>query len=200
MFTLTITFFDVYCTVSLANVENLTFLSLKNEVKIMNIHMTSGTKNFLLPLMEKMSGENMILMQNNQNTLLLHETENKKSKFQQPKSYRIIDSRGNLRDGKFIAIQYIPLTDEGKPIFDFKYQQFSISTSKINSLFATRVLAPYKGNTYVIITAWDAETSFKNWQATHPIAKKLQEEQDSKKEMLADPAYSSFYYIQTTDK
>lgn len=47
----------------------------------MNLYMTSGTKNFLLPLMEKFSNENIVLMQNSQNTLLVHETESKKVSF-----------------------------------------------------------------------------------------------------------------------
>lgn len=166
----------------------------------MNLHMTSGTKNFLLPLMEKLSKENIVLMQNSQNTLLVHETESKKSKFQQPKSYHIHDSTGDLHRSKFIAIQYIPVTDERKPIFEFNYQQFSSSFTNTNGFQAARVLTPMKGNTYVIITAWDSESSYKNWESASPIAKKIQKEQSSKKELLTDPAYTSFYYIQTTDK
>ena len=166
----------------------------------MNLYMTIGTKNFLLPLMEKFSNENIVLMQNNQNTLLVHETESKKSKFQQPKSYHIHDSTGDLHRSKFIAIQYIPLTDEGKPIFEFKFQQFSSNFTNTIGFRAASVLTPMKGHTYVIITAWDSESSYKNWESTHPIAKKIQEEQSNKKELLSDPAYTSFYYIQTTDK
>ncbi|NRG44080.1 antibiotic biosynthesis monooxygenase family protein [Bacillus sp. CRN 9] len=163
----------------------------------MNFYITSGTKSFLSMIKKKHNKEEMTFMQNSQHSLLVHETA-KKSKFQQPRSYKIIDQYGQLSDGSFASLNYIPVTDEGKPIFIYTYKNLSEKLDKAAGLQAVRVLEPFKSNTFVVLTVWKNETYYKDWEATDSF--KNLKPTNNNQQILADPAYSAHYYIQNDEE
>ncbi|RFU64384.1 antibiotic biosynthesis monooxygenase [Peribacillus saganii] len=129
----------------------------------MYIYMTNGTYEFMKNKKDKAAGENMILMQNMETTLLLHET-NGKTIFSSPRKFESIDSVGELRQGGFIVMNNIPVTDEGRPVFEYRFKNRAGMIEKESGFIAIRVLRPLNSDTYVILTQWDNEQSFRNWQ------------------------------------
>ena len=66
----------------------------------------------------------MIVMHGEGNSLLLHETEGK-TVFQTPRRYEVISSSGTLEENGFFAFNNIPVTDEGRPIFEHRFTKRS---------------------------------------------------------------------------
>ncbi|MDQ0268847.1 antibiotic biosynthesis monooxygenase family protein [Cytobacillus purgationiresistens] len=163
----------------------------------MNLYITSGTRNFLSIIKQKHTKKPMVMMQNAQDTLLVHETPGK-SIFQQPRSFKIINSEGTLRNGGFAVFNYIPLTDEAKPIFEYNNKNLSEKLAHLSGLQAVRVLEPLKTNTFLILTIWDKETHFKDWEATD--AYKDMQSGTEYTQLLSSPAYAAKYYIQKDEE
>ena len=72
------------------------------------------------------------------NSLLLHETAGK-TVFQTPRRYEVIGSSGTLQENGYFVFNNIPVTDEGRPIFEHRFKEragaIDIRTW-ISSLFA----------------------------------------------------------------
>ncbi len=81
----------------------------------MKIYMTSGTYEYLQTKRNAVGSETTILMQNENTSLLLHETIGD-TFFNEPRSYEVIDASGALRENGFVVMNNIPVTDEGRPV------------------------------------------------------------------------------------
>ncbi|WLR53946.1 antibiotic biosynthesis monooxygenase [Mesobacillus subterraneus] len=166
----------------------------------MNLYITSGTPDFLLKLKEKHSGETMILMNNNQSSLLVHET-GKKTVFSSPRKYEVIDSSGSLDHEGFAVFNNIPVTDEGRPLFEDRFLNRPRLIEKEPGFVAIRVLRPLSSNTYIIMTIWENEGAFENWQkskAYENAHKKRGTEAgiDARPNIFESASYVSKYYIE----
>ena len=56
----------------------------------------------------------MLLMQNGETALLLHET-SEKTVFASPRRYEVVDGKGLLQEKGFVVMNNIPVTEEGRP-------------------------------------------------------------------------------------
>ncbi len=135
----------------------------------MNLFITSGTADFLLKLKEKHQDENMVLMNNSESSILVHETEGQ-TLFNSPRKYKVIDSAGNLGHKGFAVLNNIPVTEEGRPLFEDRFLNRPRKIEKEPGFVAIRVLRPLSSNTYIILTIWDQESSFENWQKSKAYA------------------------------
>lgn len=129
----------------------------------MNVFITSGTADFLLKIKEKHQSENMVLMNNNESSILVHETD-KKTVFSSPRKYEVIDSAGKLGHEGFAVFNNIPVTDEGRPLFEDRFLNRPRLIENEPGFAAIRVLRPLSSNTYIILTIWENEGAFENWQ------------------------------------
>ena len=71
----------------------------------------------------------MIVMHGASNSILLHETEGK-TVFQTPRRYEVISSSGTLTENGFFAFNNIPVTDEGRPIFEHRFQSRTVQIQR----------------------------------------------------------------------
>lgn len=129
----------------------------------MNIYMTSGTYDYLKGIEDKYPNEMMVTMQSPDNAVLVHETSGP-TIFKEPRSYEVINSSGSLENAGFAAVSHIPVTDEGRPLFEHRFKNRPGLIEKEPGFRAIRVLRPLKSNTYIILTLWKEERSFKDWQ------------------------------------
>ncbi len=129
----------------------------------MNFYITSGTPEFMYKIKEKYPKEQIYLLHGTGNTVLLHET-NGKSLFQMPRTFEILDARGNFKENGYFVLYHIPLSDEGKPIFEFKYANLSSTVDNEPGFYALRVLKPVKSDTYIILTEWSSANSYEVWE------------------------------------
>src|SRR3954471_10937418 len=91
------------------------------EVIIMRIFFTNGTHEYLKKMVKEHEGETLILMQNEHASLLIHETVGE-SLFKEPRKYEVVDASGQLTDTGFAVFNHIPVTDEGRPLFEYRFK------------------------------------------------------------------------------
>lgn len=135
----------------------------------MNIFLTSGTADFMESLQKRFDHENMIVMHGSRNAILLHETAGK-TLFQTPQRYEVVGSFGAINKIGFFAFNHIPVTDDGKPIFEHLFQSRADSLSAETGLIAFRFLRPMDSNTYIIFTQWTDKIHFELWEKSPAYA------------------------------
>ncbi len=168
------------------------------EVISMNIYMTTGTHGFLQKLMESHPEEEMILMQGG-DALLLHET-NGESVFESPRSYEVVDQTGNLPHSGFVVFNNIPVSDEGRPLFEYRFKNRAGLIEEVAGFIAIRVLRPLNSDTYSIMTVWEDEKSFQGWQESKQYQKAhekrgTEEGIDSTKDIFPRSSYVTKYFV-----
>lgn len=131
----------------------------------MRMFITAGTNDYLIKIKNKYPEEVMVTMLNEDGALLLHET-NSKTVFKEPRKYEIIDSKGSIEATGFVALNYVPVTDEGRPLFEYQFKNGSMPIEKEKGIIAMRFLRPLSSNTYIILSIWQSEESFNNWQSS----------------------------------
>lgn len=167
----------------------------------MNFFITFGTVDYLSKLVKEHPNEKLLLMASTDNATLFHETEGD-SIFKEPKRYEVIDSAGQSLTGGFAVLNNIPVTTEGRPLFEHRFKQRARQIENEPGFQAIRVLRPLDSDTYVILTLWDNESAFKNWQQSkaYENAHKKRDGEDGVKQqsIFPQPSYvTSFYAVET---
>jgi heme-degrading monooxygenase HmoA len=129
----------------------------------MNFYVTFGTADYLAKTASEHQNEKMLLMQNEDKGILFHESD-AKSFFKEPKKYEVLDGAGDFQKGSYAVLNNIPVSDEGKPLFEQRFKERARMIEGEPGFVAIRVLRPVNDDTYVILTLWEDESSFKNWQ------------------------------------
>ncbi|MBU8877370.1 antibiotic biosynthesis monooxygenase [Bacillus sp. FJAT-29790] len=163
----------------------------------MNIYMTSGTFDFLKKIQDKHSNERMILMQNIENAVLMHETVGS-TLFNAPRTYEILDSAGSFEKAKYAVMNNIPVIEEERPLFEFRFKNKNHFFENQPGFLGLRVLRPLKSSTYVILSFWENEKSYKNWQNTTAYEKYFSEINNTafkQEQLFLGSSYVSTYYI-----
>ncbi|MCA1030925.1 antibiotic biosynthesis monooxygenase [Bacillus timonensis] len=165
----------------------------------MNLYMTSGTADYLHKIKEENLNEGMILFQAEDNSVLVHETV-QDSLFNEPRKYEVLDSVGELTGKGFAVLNNIPVTDEGRPNFEYRFNQRARLIEQEPGFKAIRVLRPISSDTYIIMTIWENESSFKKWQESKAYERAHQkrgtsEGIDQQKSIFPRPSYVTTYNV-----
>jgi len=129
----------------------------------MFIYMTSGTPEFMESLKEKYAAEGLIAMHGQGNSLLLHETAGK-TVFQTPRGYEVISSLGTLQENGYFVFNNIPVTDEGRPVFEHSFTERAGAIESEIGFIAFRLLRPLDSDTYIVMTEWSESTYYTRWK------------------------------------
>lgn len=129
----------------------------------MKIFITSGTPEFMVTLQKKHSKEQLFIMHGAGNSVLLHETEGK-SIFQTPRRFEVIGSIGAIEEAGYFAFTNIPVTDEGKPVFEDRFASAHLALGEEPGFIAFRLLRPLDSDTYVIFTQWSDPFYYNRWK------------------------------------
>ncbi|KAA0966823.1 antibiotic biosynthesis monooxygenase [Sporosarcina sp. ANT_H38] len=129
----------------------------------MNIYMTSGTPDFMESLKNKYVSEGLLAMHGDGNSLLLHETAGK-TVFQTPRRYEIISSSGTLQENGYFVFNNIPVTDEGRPVFEHDFKERASTIESELGFIAFRLLRPLDSDTYIVLTEWSSNTYYTRWK------------------------------------
>jgi len=160
------------------------------------LYITYGTVDYLEKLVKKHSNETLLLMANQDTAALFHESEGS-SIFNAPKKYDVLDSIGDITNGSFAVLNNIPVTDEGRPLFEKRFSERARLIEKAPGFSCLRVLRPIRGNTYIILTLWENEQHFKAWKDSkayeHAHKKKSTEEGIDQKSVFPKPSYITTY-------
>lgn len=131
----------------------------------MNIYLTSGTKDFMETLRKRYLNETLIVMHGDGNSVLLHETEGK-SFFQTPRRYEVVSAIGALNEEGFFAFNNVPVSEEGRPIFEHRLQSKIGKIEEEPGFVAFRLLRPLKSDTFIVLTQWETSAFFDSWKNT----------------------------------
>ncbi|KAB7704955.1 antibiotic biosynthesis monooxygenase [Bacillus aerolatus] len=169
----------------------------------MNIFITTGTYDFMKKLKDKHAAEKIVLMENAEGATLVHETTGK-TFFQSPRKYEVIDAAGELADYGYMVLNNIPVTDEGRPIFEYRFKNRERMIENVPGFIAIRVLRPLNSDTYVILTHWQDQASFKSWQDSKEYnkaheKKKTEAGVDNQPHIFSSPSYVTTYTVPTED-
>jgi heme oxygenase (mycobilin-producing) len=160
----------------------------------MNIFITTGTQDYLNKIKAKYPEELMITMLNENGALLLHET-NGQTFFKVPRSYEVIGTSGQMGDEGYAVYQNIPVTDEGRPLFEFYFKDLPERMKMENEFIAIRVLRPLSSNTYIILTVWENEKAFLTWQSSKGFGSNHHEFIDTNDVDYPQKIFSSASYL-----
>ncbi|ANB56469.1 antibiotic biosynthesis monooxygenase family protein [Anoxybacillus sp. B7M1] len=162
------------------------------------IYVTTGTRDYLQKLKDSYAHETMLLLEGEDGAALFHETDGS-TVFQEPRHYEVIDAVGNL-GGSFAVLNHIPVTDEGRPLFEYRFSQRAGLIEKEPGFVAIRVLRPLSNDTYIIMTLWEGKEHFQNWQRSRAFEKahherKAKEEEGQQVKLFPRPSYVTTYSI-----
>jgi heme-degrading monooxygenase HmoA len=174
------------------------------EVMMMNVFITSGTYEFLKTIKAKYASEQMVLMDGTEGAALVHET-NGKSVFQSPRRYEVVDGAGNIADHGYVVLNNIPVTDEGRPLFEHRFKNRAGAIENEPGFVSLRVLRPLDSDTYVIFNQWTDAKAFENWKtsdAYNQAHKKrgTKEGLDKRPNIFSGPSYLTTYTIPVEDQ
>lgn len=162
----------------------------------MNIYLTSGSMDFMESVRNRFLKENMVVMHGIGNSILLHETAGK-TLFATPQNFKVISSAGTLTEKGFFALNYIPITDEGRPIFEHQFHSKADSIEEARGFIAFRLLQPIKSDTYIILTQWDDTFSFNLWKNSTSYKSVLADSQSGLSSGNRHYMFSSAPYVAT---
>ncbi|WP_080847461.1 antibiotic biosynthesis monooxygenase family protein [Cytobacillus gottheilii] len=171
----------------------------------MFMYFTSGTYDFLKNIKEKHTNEKLVLLENENNALLIHESSGS-TFFSAPRSYEIFESAGEFSEPGFAVLNNIPVTDEGRPLFEYRFKNRKGKIENEPGFIGLRVLRPQKDNTYIVLTFWEDEKSFNNWQKSnsfkqaHSKPDGQKEEQSKPPQIFAGASYITKYYRTNEDE
>ncbi|PLR97722.1 antibiotic biosynthesis monooxygenase family protein [Bacillus sp. T33-2] len=164
----------------------------------MNLYMASGTYDYLSKLKDSHPDETMLIMGNAETSLLVHETTGK-TIFNSPRKYEIFDQAGSFGRAGFAVLNNIPVTDEGRPLFEYRFKNRAKQIENEPGFAAIRVLRPITSNTYVIFTVWENETAFENWQKSKSFEnahkKQGSGQASAGQSIFAGPSYVTKYTV-----
>ncbi len=83
------------------------------------------------------------------------------------KQYEILSETGLVSAQGYVVINNIPVTEDGRPAFEERFLKRAGLVESEPGFQAIRILRPLKDDTYAIMTVWDNEESFKNWQTSN---------------------------------
>lgn len=104
-----------------------------------------------------------IQLQNEEEAVVLYEVEDE-TILQNAEVYEVLNAVGHIKDGGYAVFNNIPVTDEGRELFESRFQNRAGMVEKEPGFAAIRVLRPLQSDTYTILTLWKDEQSFKDWQ------------------------------------
>lgn len=155
--------------------------------------MTSGTYDYLSSVKKDHPNQEILLMQEVDNTVAYTEGDNV---FSEPHTYEIVDGEGTFESDGYIVMNNIPVTDEGRPLFEDRFKNRAGAIHESPGFQALRILRPGEGNTYIVMTQWKDEKSFEDWknsQAFERAHKNSGPQSKEKPSFSAGPAYLTKY-------
>lgn len=79
-------------------------------------------------------------------------------------TYEVLNAVGDINDGYYAVFNNIPVTEEGRELFESRFKNRAGKVEGEPGFAAIRVLRPVGSDTYIILTLWKDEKSFTDWQ------------------------------------
>lgn len=156
--------------------------------------MTTGTLDFLEKIADKHDQLTFFFMTRNKSTLVYYEGGNK-DVFAAGQPYDILIQRVNIAENGYVVMNHIPVTEEGRPVFENRLKKRENQIGQLAGLQAFRLLKPTKDNTYMILTQWQSEGDYEAWRETEDYQKSLENQAVKRPAYFASRPYKTTYHM-----
>lgn len=129
----------------------------------MDLFKWQGHRDEAMPIMAALPNSRLIYMSNDEEAVLLQESAGGTA-LPDPSTYQVLNAVGDINNGYFAVFNNIPVSPEGREVFESRFSNRAGLVEKEPGFAAIRVLRPLNTDTYVILTLWDSEEDFKKWQ------------------------------------
>lgn len=132
----------------------------------MELYKWEGHRDDAMPILASLPNARLIYMTSGEETVLLQESQGS-TVLPNAEAYEILNAVGDINHGYFAVFNNIPVSKEGKATFESRFSNRAGLVEKEPGFAAIRVLRPINSDTYVILTLWEDEQAFKNWQQSN---------------------------------
>lgn len=159
----------------------------------MELYKWEGHRDQAVAVLASEPNARLIFLVNGEQSALLYETQGGPP-LANADAYQVLDAVGDINDGYYAVFNNIPVSEEGKELFESRFKNRAGKVEEEPGFAAIRVLRPVNSDTYIILTLWKDEESFTNWQQSqaysHAHAKRGTEEGiDKKPNIFPRPSY-----------
>ncbi|WP_163654428.1 antibiotic biosynthesis monooxygenase [Listeria sp. PSOL-1] len=130
-----------------------------------NIYITTGTEHFLRQILNDHPSDNILLLQNYNQSLLLQESSDP-TVFKEESTYHLLQNRGEIKGSGSVVFEYIMVRDEEIPLFLKLYQNLSVHFNETAGLQCIQLGQSLKNNKFIIIMFWDNASDYPLWKKT----------------------------------
>lgn len=131
---------------------------------MMYMFMTSGTAHFLKTVTDRHPKHDFYYMKSGASTLVLYESNKKKSVFVSGRSYEVLHSFQDINKKGFVTMDVIPVMEDSMPVFEERTLNLMPKMEQLNGLVAMRFLKQIKSNQYIILQEWQSERYYYDWK------------------------------------
>ncbi len=163
----------------------------------MELYKWTGQQDRAEKLVNELSNAQLTYLKNDEEAVVLYETASGPG-LKEFEAYRVLNAVGDLADGHYAVFNNIPVTDEGRELFESRFQNRAGMVENEPGFAAIRVLRPLDSDTYTILTVWKDQQSFKDWQESqaygHAHAKRgTKEGIDKRPNIFPRPSFVTTY-------
>lgn len=132
---------------------------------------------------------------------LVHETSGK-TVFSSPRRYEVVDASGQIVNHGYVVLNNIPVTDEGRPLFEHRFKNRAGAIENEPGFVSIRVLRPLDSDTYVIFSQWEDAKAFENWKSSQAYSEAhkkrgTEEGLDKKPQIFSGASYVTTFTVPT---
>lgn len=127
----------------------------------MKTYITYGTTDYLSSYQEKYN--QALLLEGDSNSALVYETDGE-NPFTEKHEYEVTNQRGSLSGAGFVVMNHVPVTEDGRSLFEERFQNRAGLVENEPGFIGIRVLRPLHQDPYIIMTLWNSHADFINWQ------------------------------------
>lgn len=133
------------------------------EVLTMELYKWTGSRDQGVAILAASPNVRLIYLVDGEEATVLYEAEGGAAP-QGFEAFQILNAVGDINDGYYAVFNNIPVSGEGRELFESRFQNRAGKVEEEPGFAAIRVLRPLDSDTYIILTLWKDEESFKNWQ------------------------------------
>lgn len=183
----------------------ITFMFILKEIKLiktkgclsMYLHLTSGTEDFLQKLKDKYLNESFILASNNQKSILFYKSSTKKSIFQMPQVYEVLEQSTKEAQKKVVSTHRFHLDKDNQSSIEFNLRKVYLEIGRVYQPTESFLLLEHKKKSIMILFVWEQELTYKQFQSSklYESMTDLKKYYHSSEEAFFTPYLEQSYYI-----
>ena len=116
----------------------------------------------------------------------------------------MISSVGKLAEEGYFVCNNVPVTDEGRPVFEHRFSAAGDRVESQKGFVAFRLLRPLDSDTYIVMTEWEEALDYDRWKNSQAFKDShqsvdMKEFANSTTHIFSGASYVTTYIAKTDD-